>query len=105
MNLVASTEVLAKAPAGHLMWFLGYIVIGGLAGWLASRFIKGSGVSNSIVMDVVVGIIGALIGGGILNFSRIGTHTWPLTFLAALLGSSLLLWAIRAFRHTSQRPH
>src|SRR6185369_15640952 len=44
-----------------LMEILGFLIIGLLAGWLAGEFTKGHGFG--LVGDIVVGIIGALIGG------------------------------------------
>jgi len=42
------------------MWsILAWIIVGGAAGWLASLVVKGGGMG--IVMDIIVGIVGAII--------------------------------------------
>ena len=48
------------------MGFIGWIVIGGLAGWLASKFMN-TDKEQGILANIVVGIIGAFIGGFVVN--------------------------------------
>ena len=43
-----------------------FLVIGGVAGWLAGLLVKGRGFG--IIGDIIVGIIGAFIGGFVLIF-------------------------------------
>jgi uncharacterized membrane protein YeaQ/YmgE (transglycosylase-associated protein family) len=45
------------------MSILGWIILGLLAGWLAGLLVKGSG--YGVVGDIILGIIGALVGGAI----------------------------------------
>src|SRR5438094_7497834 len=45
--------------------WVGWIIIGGIAGWLAGRVMRGSG--YGLLGDIVVGIIGGIIGGIILG--------------------------------------
>ena len=44
---------------------LAWIVLGALAGWLASLVVRGTGLG--VVADMLVGIIGAIIGGLVLS--------------------------------------
>ena len=44
---------------------IGYIIIGAIAGWIASMIMK---TKLGILVDIVVGIVGALIGGFLLSF-------------------------------------
>ena len=44
------------------MNFLIYLIVGGIAGWLASLVMKRDG-SQGIILNVVVGIIGGFLGG------------------------------------------
>jgi uncharacterized membrane protein YeaQ/YmgE (transglycosylase-associated protein family) len=44
------------------MGILAWLVIGAIAGWLADMFVGGGGVG--LLGDIVIGIIGAMIGGG-----------------------------------------
>ena len=46
--------------------WIGYIIIGAIAGWIAGKIVKGGG--SGILMNIVIGIVGALIGGFLLSF-------------------------------------
>lgn len=80
------------------MSILGWIIIGGLAGWVASLIVTDHG--SGILMNIVIGIVGALIGGfivGIFGGSGItGFNIW--SFVVALIGSIVLLWLVGMFR-------
>jgi uncharacterized membrane protein YeaQ/YmgE (transglycosylase-associated protein family) len=79
------------------MGIVAWIVFGGLAGWFASWIMDER---RGCLLNIVVGIIGALIGG--LVFSRIGGsgitgfNFW--SFLVAVVGSVILIFALRLFR-------
>jgi len=79
------------------MGILGWIILGGLAGWLASRLVRGSGLG--LLGDIVVGVVGGIIGGfiiGILGGTGItGFNLW--SFVVAVLGAILLLYIVRFF--------
>jgi uncharacterized membrane protein YeaQ/YmgE (transglycosylase-associated protein family) len=79
------------------MGILGWIILGGLAGWLASRLVRGTGLG--LIGDIVVGIVGGLIGGfiiGALGGTGVtGFNLW--SFVVALLGAILLLFVVRLF--------
>jgi uncharacterized membrane protein YeaQ/YmgE (transglycosylase-associated protein family) len=71
-----------------------FLIIGGLAGALAGRVMSGHG--YGILMDVVVGVAGAFIGGWLLSllFGSTGGGL-IITFIAAFIGAIILLWVIR----------
>lgn len=76
-----------------------WIIIGGLAGWIASM-VTGTNTRVNGWMNIVVGVIGAIIGGLILQL--LGAST-PSGFsvgslLTAILGAVILLSLVRAFR-------
>ena len=72
--------------------FIGWIIIGGLAGWVASK-IMNTDAQQGITLNIVVGIIGALIGGWLLSLADIdGNSGLIVSFLRALLGACLLLF-------------
>lgn len=82
------------------MWdFLSWIVIGALAGWLAS-VITGTNARVNGAMNIVVGIIGAFIGGLVLNLLGAGSPAGfnLASLLTAVLGAVILLSLVRAFR-------
>ena len=79
------------------MNFLIYLIVGGIAGWLASLVMKRDG-SQGIILNVVVGIIGGFLGGFLLpmvglNFG--GTIGYLIT---ALIGAVVLLAIVNLFR-------
>ena len=77
------------------MGILSWIVLGGLAGWVASM-ITGKNQSMGIILNIVVGIVGAFIGGFI--FSTVGGtpvtgfNLW--SFFVAFVGAVVLLFII-----------
>jgi uncharacterized membrane protein YeaQ/YmgE (transglycosylase-associated protein family) len=77
------------------MGILGWIVLGGLAGWLASRLVRGTGLG--LLGDILVGIVGGVIGGVIIGAvggtGVTGFNLW--SFVVALLGAILLLFIVR----------
>lgn len=77
------------------MGWIAWIIVGGLAGWVASK-IMGTDAQQGIVLNIVVGIVGALIGGFILT-SLIGFTTtgWISGFITALIGACLLLFIVK----------
>jgi len=79
------------------MGIIGWIVLGGLAGWIASM-IMGTNASMGLVANIVVGIVGALIGGflfSLLGGSDVtGFNLWSL--FVAVIGSVILLGIVKA---------
>lgn len=71
---------------------LGWIVLGGLAGWIASKFV-GTDKDQGILANIIVGIVGAFVGGWV--FSLIGgqgaTGFNPWTFVVAVVGAVIVL--------------
>jgi len=77
---------------GIIWWML----VGLIAGWAAGKIMKGSG--YGVIADIVLGILGAIIGGwvvGLLGFGR-GGFIW--TILVAILGAVILIWFTRLLR-------
>lgn len=76
---------------------IGWLVLGGLAGWIASM-IKGKNAQMGIVANVVVGIVGALIGGFLLGLFMEGQAGLITSFITAIVGSVILLTIINMVR-------
>jgi len=74
------------------MSFLGWLIIGALAGWLAGKIVSGYGFG--VVGNIVIGILGACIGGLILPQLGIVPHSTGANFLAATLGAVILLFVL-----------
>lgn len=89
------TESFVVAALGGLVWaWIVWIVVGGIAGWLASLLVRGTGLG--ILGDIIVGIIGGLIGGFILGLFGVGGAGIVWTFVAALVGAVILLFIVKA---------
>lgn len=76
--------------------FIMWLIVGGLAGWIASK-IMGTDASMGIVLNIIVGIIGAYIGGWLLKLImdiELGSGNWWVTFFTAILGAVILLWIV-----------
>ena len=71
------------------------IIIGGIAGWLAERFMKSD---MGILMNIVLGIVGAAIASAILSFFGIVLGGWIGYLVLGFIGACLLIWIVRAVR-------
>jgi uncharacterized membrane protein YeaQ/YmgE (transglycosylase-associated protein family) len=78
------------------MSILAWIVLGGIAGWLAS-IIAGNNASQGLIGNIFIGIVGAFIGGFLVNLiggkGITGFNLWSL--LVAVGGATLLLLIFR----------
>ena len=81
-------------PIGLFAW----IIIGAIAGWLASKVMRTSR-QQGLLMDIVVGIAGAFIGGFLFNqfgaAGATGLNIWSL--FVAFIGAVVLLAVLRVF--------
>ncbi len=81
------------------MGILAFLVLGGVAGWIAS-LVMGTDERQGLFLNVVVGIVGALIGGVLMNmFGTAGVTGFNLySLFVATLGAVVLLWLVRLVR-------
>ncbi|NMA48491.1 MAG: GlsB/YeaQ/YmgE family stress response membrane protein [Tissierellia bacterium] len=79
------------------MGIISWIILGALAGWIASKMMN-TNRSMGAFANIAVGIVGALIGGFIMNFfNKSGVYSLNLySLFVALLGSIILLAIIKA---------
>ncbi|WP_291313876.1 GlsB/YeaQ/YmgE family stress response membrane protein [Corynebacterium sp. UBA2622] len=75
--------------------FLGWIIIGGLAGWVASM-VMNRDASMGIIANIIVGIIGGLLGGFLLSLFGVDVANggWIFSFITCLIGAVILLWIV-----------
>jgi uncharacterized membrane protein YeaQ/YmgE (transglycosylase-associated protein family) len=73
---------------------VGWIIIGLIAGALAGLVMRGG--EFGIGGDIIVGIIGALIGGFALSLVGVGTSGFWATLVAAFIGACILIAVLRA---------
>lgn len=80
---------------GIILW----ILFGALVGWIASLIMK-TDAQQGAMINIIVGIVGALIGGLIMSlFGETGVTGFNLySFLVALFGAVVLIGLVRAFR-------
>lgn len=81
---------------GILIW----ILFGALSGWISSVLMKTEG---GLVPDIILGIVGALIGGFIMrSFGQAGVVGFNLySILVAVLGACILIVIVRSVWHRS----
>lgn len=76
----------------NAIWFL---IIGAVAGWIAGQLVRGHGFGFWV--DMIVGVVGALIGGFLLSVIGIETYGLLGQLIASAVGAVVLVLAIRAF--------
>ncbi len=79
------------------MGLLAWIIVGLIAGWLAGQVMKGSG--YGIVGDIIIGIIGALIGGflasAVVGIPNPVNGVDVTSIVVAFIGAVILVWILR----------
>jgi uncharacterized membrane protein YeaQ/YmgE (transglycosylase-associated protein family) len=81
---------IALFPGGIIAW----ILVGLIAGWLAGLAMRGGG--YGVLGDIIVGLIGALVGGFLMSYFVQGTvGLWGSIFVA-FLGACILIAIVRA---------
>jgi uncharacterized membrane protein YeaQ/YmgE (transglycosylase-associated protein family) len=84
-----------------MVWtIITWLILGALAGWIASM-LTGTNERINGWMNVVIGVIGAVIGGLALQLMGVSVSAgFSLgSLLTAILGAVILLSLVRAFRH------
>jgi uncharacterized membrane protein YeaQ/YmgE (transglycosylase-associated protein family) len=82
---------------GAQVGWIAAIIVGGIAGWLAEMFMKSQ---MGLLMNIVLGIVGAAIASAILSFFGINLGGWLGYLVAGFIGACLLIWIARALRRT-----
>ena len=86
--------LIRAAQATPALGFIGWIIIGGLAGWIGSK-IMGTDAQMGVIANIVVGIVGGLIGGWVLTLFNVNSGGMFWSFLTCLLGAVILLWILK----------
>lgn len=77
-----------------------WLVVGAFAGWVASMIMK-TDAQMGAVANIVVGIVGAFVGGWVVNLfgtpPAAGQLNIP-SILTAILGAVILLWVVKMVR-------
>ena len=78
-----------------------WLIIGGVVGWLAGLIMRDN---NSVLVNIIVGIVGSFLGGLILARGDINNAPLTLgTFAVSLLGAVILLAIVNLVRRGSIR--
>ncbi len=77
----------------HILYFL---IVGLVVGWLAGVLVKGRGFG--VLGDIIVGIVGAMVGGFLSGVFGISPSTGFGAFVMAVVGAVVLLAIIKAIR-------
>jgi uncharacterized membrane protein YeaQ/YmgE (transglycosylase-associated protein family) len=78
------------------MWLIGAILFGMLAGFIASKLVSGSG--QGLLMDLIIGVVGSVLGGWIFTFLGLGTNNIIGQLIMAVAGAVVLLLIVRAIK-------
>jgi uncharacterized membrane protein YeaQ/YmgE (transglycosylase-associated protein family) len=76
-----------------LIW---WVVVGLIAGWAAGKIMKGGG--YGVVMDIVLGIVGAVVGGWLMGIVGIHAGGFIGTIIVAIIGAVFLIWISRMIK-------
>jgi uncharacterized membrane protein YeaQ/YmgE (transglycosylase-associated protein family) len=68
------------------------LVIGGIAGWLAGKILKGKGFG--LIGNIAVGIVGAFVGGFLLGFLGLSAGGFFGSIITATIGAVVLLFLV-----------
>lgn len=86
---------------GIIIW----LIMGGVVGWVAS-LIMGTDGQQGIILNVVVGVVGALIGGWLigplLGAGSINEGITVMSFIVSLIGAVILLAILSLFQRKSR---
>jgi uncharacterized membrane protein YeaQ/YmgE (transglycosylase-associated protein family) len=78
------------------MWLIWTILLGILAGFIASKLVSGSG--QGLLMDLVIGIVGSVLGGWIFTLLGLAAYGLIGQLIMAVIGAVVLLLIVRAIR-------
>jgi uncharacterized membrane protein YeaQ/YmgE (transglycosylase-associated protein family) len=79
------------------MGFIVWIIVGGIAGFLASKVLTGKGMG--LIWDIVVGILGGFLGGWLAGLAGIAATNLVMEVVVAFVGAAILLVVFRALTH------
>ena len=96
MDLLAELEL---NPGGVIAW----IGVGLIAGWLAGLVMSGGG--YGIIADIVLGLVGALIGGIVSGFFLAGDAGFWASLLIAFIGACMVIGVARILAPGRATPH
>ena len=88
--MAMATLILADISLTSVLWWL---VVGLVAGFLASLVMRGGG--YGIVGDIIIGLVGAFIGGFLASLVGLGSSGLIGTIIIAFIGACILIAILR----------
>jgi len=88
-GLESNTHLERSAPMES---WIGWIIVGGIAGWLAGKLMKGGGFG--VIVNVLLGIVGSVIGGWLFGLLGITVVSGFIGSLASATVGAIVLLAI-----------
>ena len=76
-------------------WFY-FLIIGGIAGWLAGKITRGTGFG--LFGDIIIGVIGALIGGFLFGLAGLASFSLVGSLITATVGAIVFLYLVRMLK-------
>lgn len=77
------------------MSFIGWIIIGALAGLIAKAIMKEEG---GLLKNIILGIVGAVVGGWVFDLvgaDGFGDASWIWSLFVAVIGAVIVIWLVR----------
>lgn len=89
------------------MELIAWIIIGGIAGWVASLIMRTDDQMGCIT-NIIIGMVGSIIGGAIVIFLNTGRLEFSTAFnnfniaslLVSILGAAVLIWIVKLLRRS-----
>ena len=82
------------------MYFLWYIIIGILAGFIASKLMRGGGFG--LFANLLVGVVGGVLGGWMFGLLGIATTGLLGSLITSTVGAIVLLWIVSLFNNKKE---
>jgi uncharacterized membrane protein YeaQ/YmgE (transglycosylase-associated protein family) len=85
------------------MGIIAWLILGLIAGFIASKLYAGSG--QGVVIDIILGIVGAFVGGFIFSlFGAEGVNGFNIySMIVAIIGAIVVLWIYHAIAGGGRR--
>lgn len=74
-----------------------WLIIGGLAGWLAGSLMK-VGRPYGLFGDIILGVLGGVAGGWLLGLFGLGASGFIGSLVTAFIGAVILIWIVRKIK-------
>ncbi len=81
------------------MGFIGWIIVGGIAGFIAEKFMQAN---HGILTNIFVGMLGGMVGGWVFGILGLNFGGFFGSIITAAVGACIIIWIYRAIRNKEQ---